>query len=220
MRAGSVAGPQLGGPGERLCPSCARFSPETDAVCRHCGYNFDTGAGPSWRGAPILADQPQKAAAPEAGAPIRRSWAPRLITTVVVIVIVAAFVGPLLSVFESAKQLIEDVPGQIDVDVPEITVPDINTGPFGGNAGSYGKCRGQILNYMHKLLAHDGTGSRPLNELFIEASVKMGAGSFEYRTMVSVFADNQGTAILKGTRAGLRSATRDTKRACAKHYKT
>jgi hypothetical protein len=37
---------------------------------------------------------------------------------------------------------------------------------------------------------------------------------------VSVFADNQGTAILKGTRAGLQGATRDTKRSCARHYKT
>jgi hypothetical protein len=151
---------------------------------------------------------------------MRRRWVGRAITAAILIAVVSTFVGPVLSLFESAKQLIEDVPGQINVDVSEITIPDIDTdsGPFGGDAGSAAKCKSGIMHYMQKLLAKDGSGSRPLNELFIEASVKLGAGSFEYRTLVSVFSDNQGTAITKGTRAGLRGAKRDTLRACDRHY--
>jgi hypothetical protein len=216
-----VSGPQLGGPGERLCPSCARFGPQSDPVCRHCGYNFDTGAGPSWRGAPILADQPETRTAPGTPQPAaRRRWVGRAVTAVILIAVVSTFVGPIFSLFESAKELIKDVPGQIDVDVPEITIPGINgdNGPFGGDAGSAAKCKSGIVRYMQKLLAKDGTGSRPLNELFIEASVKLGAGSFEYRTLVSVFSSNQGKALAEGTRAGLRGAKRDTNRACNKHY--
>lgn len=218
-----MSGPELGGPGQRLCPSCARFGPESAQACKHCGYNFESGSNPSWQGAPILADAPERDAASSVPtAATRRHWPGRAIAAVILIVVVAAFVGPILTLFDSATELIQDLPGQIDVDVPDISIPDINTdvGPFGGDAGSYDKCHDRITKYIRRMLANDGSGSRPLNELFIQASVKLGAGSFEYRTLVSVFSQNQGTAISQGTRAGVRGAERDAKKACRQHYRS
>lgn len=216
-----MSGPQLGRPGERLYPSCARFGPLADVSCRHCGYNFDGGAGSSWHGAPVLADQSEtKAISNIPQAQPRRSWPGRAIAAVILIAVIGSLV-PILNLFESATQLIEDLPGDVDVDIPDITIPNIDTNvtdPFGTDAGSYGKCKGRIMRYMRQFLAKDGTGSRPLNELFIEASVKLGAGTFEYRSLVSVFSKNQGTALAEGTRAGLRGAERDTNKACRSYY--
>ncbi len=133
-----MSDPQLGGPGRRLCPSCARFGPESDAVCKHCGYNSDTGAGPSWRGAPIIADQPESVSQPSVPrSRSRRSWLGPTFIALVVVGIVALSVAPLFSIFDSATQLFEDLP-EIDVEVPDITIPDIND-PFGEDAGSFAK---------------------------------------------------------------------------------
>ena len=211
--------PELGGPGQRLCPSCARFGPESATTCRHCGYNFETGAPPSWGGTPILADQPESAPPTFPQPQTRRRWPARLLVIGVLMAIIGASFLPVLSLFDSATQLIEDIPGEIDVDIPDVTIPEIDVDdPFGEDAGSYGKCRARILRHMRKLLANDGNGSRPLNELFIEASEQLGVGTFEYRTMVSVFSDNQGTALIEGTKPALRGAERDTARACRAHY--
>jgi hypothetical protein len=207
--------PELGAPGERLCPSCARFGPDSDPICRHCGYNFESGAPSSWSGAPILADQPESPPTP--GAQPRRRVRGRFIAFVLLVAVIGAFIGPVLAVFESATELIEDFPGGIDVDVPDITIPDISTkGPEGG---SFEKCKKGITGYMRQMFANDGSGNRPLNELFIEASVKLGPSSFEYRTLVKVFSDNQGVAITNGTRAGLNRAALDTERACRRQYR-
>jgi hypothetical protein len=213
--------PELGAPGQRLCPSCARYGPDDEPICRHCGYNFDTGVTGSSTGAPILADRPEAQPAPTMEQPRGRSWAGRVLALAIVAAVVAAVIGPVVAIFESATDVIQDFSGQFDVEAPDIEVPDITTGPdlFSTDAGSSEKCKKRLTRHLGKLLANDGSGSRPLSELFIAASVALGPSSFEYRTLVQIFSSNQGLAISNGTRAALRRAERDISRACNRHYR-
>jgi hypothetical protein len=225
-----MSGPELGAPGTKLCPSCARFVPQSDGMCGYCGFNFDTGAASASQSqsGPILADQttppPMSRFQNRASFP-RRSFSGFPMGVIVMVLFVLPFVGVLLF----ATDVLENVQEGFDVNIPDINVPDVNvpdvnipdinlpdSGPQEG--GTAKSCTRDVMKHLRRLLAKDGQGSRPINDLFNKASEDLGPLSAEYRILVRGFAQNQGNAITNGTAPALKDAGRQVEKECKKAY--
>jgi hypothetical protein len=230
----------------KLCPNCVQYVGDQEEICKHCGYRFDVGNVPAtgtWGDAAAAGTGAVTASGGEAGAPVTIQWqnpdageagmqtinvsqqmqgaqkVGKWIAIGVALVVLAGVAIPIVAVTRgvgSAADRFSDfeVPG-VSIPTIEFTPPTLSTNE---GTGSFASCRSTAMEWLRELLANDGSGSRSLSDLFIEASEDVGAASDDYWVIVQAFSGSQGVAIQKGTKAGLREAKVLVAEGCREAY--
>lgn len=193
--------------GTRLCPSCANFSSLKHEVCQRCGYNFATGGHSSLnRPPPVIADSGAAAS----------TTSQYKFVGVAMAALVIAVAGAVFFFTVSGSDSESSTFGTGG----EVEVPP----SFGGNSDSGGgsarRCYADVRGYLKMLLANDGEGSKPLADLFTEATMRLGPSSEELRILLEVYGDQRVStvAFLDGTKPALRAGEKLARKACRKAY--
>lgn len=202
----------------KACPECGNVSDSGAPMCDSCGYNFETGqSAERTRIDPtkvprVLADETQPVSRRSSG---RGAGA----TVALVAVVIAASAGFVIlrvaNSVDSARDRIDDI--QFDeLEVPGFEPPDSDL--FEGPEFTRASCTREVGSALERLLRAQAKG-KPLNDFFNNFT-RFGIASFEYKTTLAVYSDQQvqGKLISEKVDKAVRTARSKVKKACRSEY--
>jgi len=206
--------------GQKLCPMCTRYTDQTEPICVHCGYNFETGREGERADIPSISDQPEHEREDE---PSEEVYLPELSTprtrvglrTVVALIVVIGLAAPILL----ALPIREALDAFQDVGEPREAVPRDGEDPT--DRASLRECVEGLNLYLEQLLANDGQGEDSIQSLLLDAAADLGVDTFEYDMLIRLYGERGLLALAarKGSERAIRRAHKLVRKECRREYR-
>jgi hypothetical protein len=202
--------------GQKLCPRCTRYTDQSDVLCGHCGYNFETGEFGEAAEIPTLSEESieeeetdlESPDLPEVPAPDRTRSGLR---TVIALVVILGFSASILIVLP-IRDAIDSIDRFGEADRP---------GEAPSKRARVRSCRASLYRYLGLLLANDGRGVGSAQSILLDAANELGAPSYEYQTLIRLYGEAGllSLATRKGTARALERSRPLVNKECRKEYR-